>query len=870
DRSAQLEFLRRAARGRLAEAFGAHARAFVDQDIVMRTFGLTQLAEDKLASMDAQAPSRLWIEAFADGASQAFQRIRVGEMEPAGALEGLERRHFESFTAVDVLAIDRFYELAGSVTLHQELAVERILRSMPSAFPPSSDDPAVAARAGALPDLLRFAPPVAARSTDKPGVRSATSAGFAAPTPSADLSLLPARYGEVVDAFEQLRALAGHSSSGGSNAWAVAPLRSAFGTTLFASDPHLHLSSPSQLWLVHLEIVSDNPNLAMSAAGATRMGVPWIAFGFNQHTAWGATAAYHDVADLYTEQISGGGLAVKFRGSDVPVEVREELILDAGGDAVSLRVRTVPHHGPMLPEISGHVPIEPRDGAFALSVRWAGALSFWAPERSLAIMRATTVESALASARDFPSSSRGFVLAGDDGDIAFVDAAAVPLRDPRAVAWDPSLYLGLLPCRVLPSDGSAEWQGWLDPHLAPSSRNPATGLVAAANADPTGATFDNHPGNEIFGDGTPAYLGCAFDAGFRLARIQGRLLEPGRLWSAELMADIQADVHSSLGARLAKHLVAAMRRGLKELDQPGTFPALTGVVSSSRFASAGIPAWIELLDAWEAYTDFRASAGVKFADMLPTSDEYDAIASRATLAFNTWFVRVLDLLFDDELARLGTGVLADEALVRSLLHLLETEPASLASYSAPARDSVLWDDLNTPEIESRDERMLVAFLDAIDWMALRLGDARDDWRWGRLHTVRLQPLGGVLGKFAVPDASDTTFPNGFPRAGDLFAVDAAPYDATPSSFSELSYQYEEGAAQRLVVELGRDDGVAAWGALAGGQQAVSSGAHFRDEMEYWRHNQSHAWAVRRGDVIAAAQRREVASDQTAESTLATH
>ena len=68
------------------------------------------------------------------------------------------------------------------------------------------------------------------------------------------------------------------------------------------------------------------------------------------------------------------------------------------------------------------------------------------------------------------------------------------------------------------------------------------------------------------------------------------------------------------------------------------------------------------------------------------------------------------------------------------------EPTRLATYSASKGDTVLWDNLSTPEVETRDERIAAAMLQGALYLQDRLGADMAQWRWGKLHTLTLASL----------------------------------------------------------------------------------------------------------------------------------
>ena len=83
------------------------------------------------------------------------------------------------------------------------------------------------------------------------------------------------------------------------------------------------------------------------AAGVTLPGLPFVIAGHNEHVAWGFTALYADVQDLYIEKLDGKGNYKVADGSWHPLTVDRETIHVRGGKDVTLDVR-IHRHGPLL------------------------------------------------------------------------------------------------------------------------------------------------------------------------------------------------------------------------------------------------------------------------------------------------------------------------------------------------------------------------------------------------------------------------------------------------------------------------------------------------------------------------------------------
>lgn len=86
-------------------------------------------------------------------------------------------------------------------------------------------------------------------------------------------------------------------SGAGSNAFAVSGGRSAAGAPLLASDPHLPAESPATWYLAHL-----TSGDGLDVAGLTLPGSPGVFIGHNGRIAWGVTMQQADDSDLVLER----------------------------------------------------------------------------------------------------------------------------------------------------------------------------------------------------------------------------------------------------------------------------------------------------------------------------------------------------------------------------------------------------------------------------------------------------------------------------------------------------------------------------------------------------------------------------------------
>ena len=857
DRTAQLELVRRNATGRLAEAFGDLSPGLIDGDIATRTIGLNRVAKATYDALPEGGELRGWVDAFADGVSQFNARLQTGEETLPAAMTILPKAAFEAWTGADVLAVGRLQSQALAYSADDEISQTEFVESARLAFPATSTDASVKKRAGLLVDLVRFAPLDPTLAMDAvPNDLSHTQDHVPPRAPHApriSLDLLESTRGFRA-AAALVRSPYGKRGFLGSNNWVVGPTRTATGHAMVASDPHLSLSAPSVFWMMHMNVTDPDPAKSLEFAGLAFAGIPGIILGFNANVAWGATVTDYDVTDVYKETLTADGSAVVFKGKNVPIQKVHETIKIRGSAPLEYDVLVVPHHGPIVPTIKDHAIVAPDPKLGAMTIKWTGAQPTGELKAVAGFMRAKNVEDARTAIRDFAVGSQNWVFGDTGGNIFYSSQSQVPTRDKAAFTWNPATFEGQLPCFVLPGDGSAEWTGVLDEAFVPHVKNPPKAYVGTANGDQVGLTLDNDPSNDKLPNGTPLYLGCWHDPGYRVARIHQRIESVGHPMTLDDMASIQSDARSSMGAHLGPKLLEAIAHAEAERAAPGTHKDLTAAVTSARYKAASIAEITDLLTKWGTGSDYLAAAGVSLENGSPSTDPAEAAASKATLIFNTWLVRMIAATLNDELKLVGIFS-PDFDLPRWMVYLLEADRTKLATFDASTGDSALFDDLTTPDVvESRDERMITSLLDALDALATKLSADRDKWRWGTQHTLRFGSLVPLWGALSIPPAGDPVFPNGFPRHGDGYNIDVAGYNPRPATLATVDFSYTHGPTQRFVIDLD-PAGPKARNALPGGEIWDNGSPHFRDQAEEWRKNQNHPIPFAHADVLAGAEER---------------
>jgi penicillin G amidase len=854
DRFVQMDFIRRNASGTLSELFGEQTLA---DDVEMRMHHLRATAE-KVWSMLTSSTDPLdhdvveTLEAYAKGVNLKLAEMRTGDAKaPALPAEltdlGYKPEFLAPWSPLDSLVIGELQAFALSFDLSADLLRTGAFRREAEVFGAPGATPALAAREGFVADLTDFRPFLPTYTIEGWGEadRSTQLAAAVRPplrAPEADPQLV-GLIGQILPRAG--RVLAFGPGERGSNNWVVSGQHSATGHAMLANDTHLSLSNPALFYLVHLTAGQD-----FEVMGVQFPGVPLITLGFNRRVAWGATVSVLDVTDVYDEAVApcGDASCVTFQGKQVPLAARDEAFRVAiGGDLSKAETKTVrlydvPHHGPIIPRVGSNGDVAPL-GARELSVRYTGYDGYPIFRGILSLNRATSAaEGRQAAEAHLAYGRQNWVFADVEGHIGWTQGTRLPRRPADSKPW-----------MVMPGDGSAEWQGYVDVTKMPRAFDPAKGYLVTANADPVGVTGDNDPMNEPVVDGFPLYIGADYDPGSRATRATQRIQDAtagGKKLDRDGMASIQADAISKLGEAMRPHFVAATEKLVEEAATPGTHPDLSALVSNTRSEVTALYAEArDVVAAWKFDTPSGLEEGIDQAGI----DE-----SRAALLIAVFTTKLNLLALSDEAAALksGTGFEIPTRTVghdRLLPRLLNAPETLHAGAGTPEGGNILFDDVATPDVvETRDFTIARAVTQTLEWLLDQTKPVGDKpakleadpktWVWGKVHFVKpafFSPLFPAL------------YQDAYPRHGGTGTVDVA-----DPGFGDDDYEFRSGAAIRFVCELDPQRGPLARNVVPGGQVFDRQSPHYKDQLELWAKNQTLDLPFKVADVVERAKKEE--------------
>ncbi len=482
----------------LAEVMG---RSLVRHDTVQRVFQFRNTAQRIYANL-AQA-DRARLDAYARGVNQ-FIAQHTDALPPEFAL--LHYRP-KPWSGADSLSIG-VAMMAQTLDDHWDakLAREQIAARLHNAkleadlYPVGSwrDHPPT----GLVVDLTQPHPIPPSHDDDEDDDRTQTR-----DTPHEDMRMLHTLLRQTVCA----------DCVPGSNQWVIAGHHTASGKPLLSNDMHLALTVPNIWYMADLRAPG------FHAAGVALAGVPFVVAGHNDHVAWGYTALYADVQDLYVEKLDGKGNYQAMDGNWKPLSMDHETIYVRGGKDVIVDVQSTAH-GPLLN------PLFTKETR-PLALKWT---LYDATLNTLPIFQLDTAAScaeATAALSTWSSPTLNVVYADDQGHIAYHAVGRVPLR-PSGLSGVPI------------QDAAHEWQGYIPFESLPNAFDPPSGFLATANS-------------RVTTDNSPNVLTLEWADPYRAERIYKMLQGHDQLRPQDMLA-AQTDIYSEVDQELAHRFAYAI------------------------------------------------------------------------------------------------------------------------------------------------------------------------------------------------------------------------------------------------------------------------------------------------------------------------
>ncbi|MGA2833308.1 MAG: penicillin acylase family protein [Terracidiphilus sp.] len=502
DRLWQMDASRRNANGELAEIMGA---SLVEHDKTQRVLQLRNTAQRIYTNLPAEDRARL--DAYARGVNLFIAQHQTS-LPPEFKLLFYRPQPWSGVDSVSIgLMMVETLDLRAKTKLSRGVVSARLNNPKLEAdlYPVGSwrDHPPT----GQVVDWSQPHPaPTPSKDEDEDDFSQASAANHEGADDLPDLPGLPDCDGCVP----------------GSNNWVIAGKHTSSGKPLLSNDMHLSLTEPNIWYMADLKANGANGAAGFHAAGVTLPGMPFVIAGHNEHVAWGFTALYADVMDLYIEELDHKG---NFQDNDAawkPLKIDHEVIKVRGGPDVRLDVQLTAH-GPLLNPLLIH-------DTRSISLKWTlyDTSLNTLPLYQLNVASNWAEFSAALATWSWPT--QNVVYSDDQGHIAYQAVGKVPIRGLR----DAPIPLDLMNHRF-------EWDGYIPFDQMPNAFDPPSGFLATANSRVSSEKF-------------PIPLTDEWIDPYRIERIYKSLQGRENLKPADMLAvqtDIYSEVDQELGQRFA-------------------------------------------------------------------------------------------------------------------------------------------------------------------------------------------------------------------------------------------------------------------------------------------------------------------------------
>lgn len=241
--------------------------------------------------------------------------------------------------------------------------------------------------------------------------------------------------------------------------------------------------------------------------------------------------------------------------------------------------------------------------------------------------------------------------------------------------------------------------------------------------------------------------------------------------------------------------------------------------SYSKFAEQTVPIILNVITAQSIYNFDNAVSYLDNWDY-----KYEKNATAASI-FDVFMLKLTENTLRDEMG--------DQAYQNFIYHVnipIRTMTELLQDSSA------LFDDVHTPEVETKSDMVLKSMQDALLFLSNSLGQETLEWRWEQLHTITFAPP--LFAQAAQePDASTSLklIVNNLLSSGP-FPVEGHGMSVNNGQYSwQKPYEMVLGASIRRIVDLSNMSSTLS--VIPTGQSANPLSRHFGDQTELWLNGQ---------------------------------
>ncbi|MFL5489372.1 MAG: penicillin acylase family protein [Gemmatimonadaceae bacterium] len=256
-----------------------------------------------------------------------------------------------------------------------------------------------------------------------------------------------------------------------SNAWALAPWRSADNAAILVGDSHSSFTGNGEMYEVHLDAGD------VKVSGTSGVGLPWVIVGHTRYLAWTTTNRSYDVSDCYEIDVdSANPRRYRYDGVWRTMTVRSVTIPVKNAAPVTKAFEYTSHNGVLSPVIARKT-----GKAWVISSPYATDVTRF-DEQKYRELTARNLDELIAAERMNQMWPTNVMVAESAGNIFYLRAGRVPVR-PEGFDWS----------RAVPGNSSASaWKGIYPIDALVQIRNPVSGYMQNNNVSPD-VMFEGSP-----------------------------------------------------------------------------------------------------------------------------------------------------------------------------------------------------------------------------------------------------------------------------------------------------------------------------------------------------------------------------------------
>lgn len=435
----QMELQTHFAAGRAAEIVGPAA---LDHDREFRRLGMVYAAENSLRLIESNPVTKSLCDAYTSGINAYIKTLGAKNLPLEYKLMGyrpepwnnLKTALFMKYISFDLAGHDKDFEMTNALKFFGKEEFDKL-------FPVYQDS---------LDPIIPKGTPFAVQKV------------FPVKPAGADSVYLKPKDFVGVKSIKPLR-------ENGSNNWAVSGSKTATGSPILCSDPHLSLNLPSIWYEMQISVPG------MNVYGVSFPGAPGILIGFNDSCAFGFTNGGRDVRDYYEIRFKNPDRKeYYYNGSWHTTEWRIETFGVAGKKPFTDSVAYVKLGNDLCPVMyDNHFNGQRTNGKAHYAVLWTAHR----PGNELLMINKLNHA---ANYRDYTEALMLLNTPGQNGAFACKNGD-IAIRTQGD--W-PAKWFGQGDYVMPGTDSSYLWQGMIPQDEVPFQLNPARGFISSANQKP--------------------------------------------------------------------------------------------------------------------------------------------------------------------------------------------------------------------------------------------------------------------------------------------------------------------------------------------------------------------------------------------------